>query len=58
MENQLLSLEQQFNIASLAQLAQYMSREQVIDLMIKIYKEQLIKDAIYKELLLKKWSNQ
>jgi Phycobilisome degradation protein nblA len=50
-----LSLEQQFNIRSFASQTENMSREEVQELLVKLYEEMILRENIYKEVLKHQW---
>jgi hypothetical protein len=50
-----LSLEQQFNIRSFASQVQNMSREEVQELLVKLYEEMILRENIYKEVIKHQW---
>ncbi len=50
-----LSLEQEFSLRSFAEQAQRMSREQAIEFLIKLHKQMIIRENIYKSLLKFEW---
>lgn len=50
-----LSLEQQFNIRSFETQVQHMSLEQAQDFLVKLYKQMMMREATYKELLKHQW---
>jgi Phycobilisome degradation protein nblA len=50
-----LSLEQQFNIRSFATQTENMSREEVQELLVKLYEEMILRENIYKEVLKHQW---
>ncbi|MFH7027978.1 MAG: NblA/ycf18 family protein [Heteroscytonema crispum UTEX LB 1556] len=51
-----LSLEQEFSIRSFADQVQQMSREQAQEFCALLYKQMLVKDATYQQLLRHQWS--
>jgi Phycobilisome degradation protein nblA len=51
-----LSLEQEFSIRSFADQVQHMSREQAQEFLLMLYKQMLVKDATYQQLLRQEWS--
>lgn len=50
-----LSLEQQFNIRSFETQVQHMSQEQAQDFLVKLYRQMIMREATYKELLKHQW---
>ena len=50
-----LSLEQQFNLRSFATQVDKMSREQAQDVLVKLYKEMLVRENLYKDVLKHQW---
>jgi hypothetical protein len=50
-----LSLEQQFNVRSFATQTENMSREEVQELLVKLYEEMILRENIYKEVLKHQW---
>lgn len=50
-----LSLEQQFSICSFATQVQQMSHEQAQDFLVKLYKQMMVREATYQELLKQQW---
>ena len=50
-----LSLEQQFNIRSFETQVQQMSQEQAQDFLVKLYRQMVMREATYKELLKHQW---
>ena len=51
-----LSIEQQFSIRSFETQVQKMSHEQAQDFLIKLYKQMVIREATYKQLLKHRWN--
>jgi hypothetical protein len=54
-ESTKLSLEQQFNIRSFANQTANMTREEVQELIVKLYEESIVRENIYKEMLKHQW---
>jgi hypothetical protein len=54
-ESTKLSLEQQFNIRSFAAQTSSMTREEVQELIVKLYEESIVRENIYKEMLKHQW---
>ncbi|MBD2564730.1 MULTISPECIES: NblA/ycf18 family protein [Nostoc] len=50
-----LSLEQEFSIRSFADQVQQMSREQAQEFLLMLYKQMMIRETTYKELLKHEW---
>lgn len=50
-----LSLEQQFSIKSFEAQARQMSREQAQDFLIEMYKQMLVREQVYKNLVAHQW---
>ncbi|RUT06308.1 hypothetical protein DSM107010_53120 [Chroococcidiopsis cubana SAG 39.79] len=50
-----LSLEQQFNIRSFETQVEKMDREQAQDFLVKLYRQMVMREATYKELLKHHW---
>lgn len=50
-----LSLEQQFNLRIFADYVERMSREQAQEFLIKLHKQMMLKDNLYKNLLKQDW---
>jgi hypothetical protein len=50
-----LSLEQQFNIRSFETQVEHMSLEQAQDFLVKLYRQMLMREVTYKELLKHQW---
>lgn len=50
-----LSLEQQFNIRSFETQVEQMSLEQAQDFLVKLYRQMVMREATYKELLKHHW---
>lgn len=50
-----LSLEQKFSLRSFADQVQHMSREQAIEFLIKLQEHMMLKENMYKSLLLHEW---
>lgn len=50
-----LTMEQQFSIRSFETQVEQMSREQAQDMLIKLYKQMIYKEATYKHLLKHNW---
>lgn len=50
-----LSLEQQFNIRSFETQVEHMSLEQAQDFLVKLYRQMVMREATYKELLKHHW---
>lgn len=50
-----LSLEQQFSIRSFETQVQQMSQEQAQDFLVKLYRQMVMREATYKELLKHQW---
>ena len=50
-----LSLEQEFSIRAFADQVEQMSREQSQEFLLMLYKQMLVKETIYKELLKSQW---
>ncbi len=50
-----LSLEQEFSIRAFADQVEQMSREQSQEFLLMLYKQMLMKETIYKELLKSQW---
>jgi hypothetical protein len=50
-----LSLEQEFSIKSFANQVEQMSREQAQDFLLMLYKQMMVKDATYQQLLRQEW---
>ena len=50
-----LSLEQQFNIRSFETQVEKMDREQAQDFLVKLYRQMVMREATYKELLKHQW---
>ena len=55
MSNLKLSLEQQFTLHSFANEVGKMSREQAQDFLIKLYREMLVRENLYKDTLRHQW---
>ncbi|MBD2365403.1 NblA/ycf18 family protein [Anabaena minutissima FACHB-250] len=50
-----LSLEQEFSLRSFADQVQQMSREQAQELLLMLYKQMMIRETTYQELLKHEW---
>jgi len=50
-----LSLEQQFNIRSFEQQVQSMSREQALEFLVNLYRQMILQENSYKNLLKHQW---
>lgn len=50
-----LTLEQQFNIRSFETQVEQMSLEQAQDFLVKLYRQMVMREATYKELLKHQW---
>ena len=50
-----LSLEQQFNIRSFEQQVQNMSREQALEFLVNLYRQMILQENSYKNLLKHQW---
>ena len=50
-----LSLEQEFSLRSFSDQVVQMSREQAQEFLIKMYKQMIIRDATYQQLLKHEW---
>lgn len=50
-----LSLEQEFNIKSFETQVQQMSQEQAQDFLVKLYKQMVMREETYKQLLKHHW---
>jgi hypothetical protein len=50
-----LSLEQEFSIRSFADQVQQMSREQSQEFLLMLYKQMMVRETTYKELLKSQW---
>lgn len=50
-----LSLEQQFNVRSFETQVNKMSREQAQEFLVKLYKQMLVRENMYKEFLKHEW---
>ncbi len=50
-----LSLEQQFNIRSFETQVEHMSLEQAQDFLVKLYRQMVMREVTYKELLKHQW---
>jgi hypothetical protein len=55
MSNLELSLEQQFTLHSFANEVEKMSREQAQEFLVKLYKEMLVRENLYKDTLKHQW---
>ena len=55
MSNLELSLEQQFNLHSFSNSVEKMSREQAQDFLVKLYREMLVRENLYKDALKHQW---
>ncbi|BAB77423.1 hypothetical protein DSM107007_42060 [Nostoc sp. PCC 7120 = FACHB-418] len=50
-----LSLEQEFSLRTFADQVQQMSREQAQELLLMLYKQMMIRETTYQELLKHEW---
>ncbi|ABW32154.1 NblA/ycf18 family protein [Acaryochloris marina] len=50
-----LSLEQKFSLQSFEYQVQKMSKEQAQDFLIQLYKQMIIKETMYKQLIKQEW---
>ena len=50
-----LSIEQQFSIRSFETQVEQMSREQAQDFLVKLYRQMVMREATYKQLLKHQW---
>jgi hypothetical protein len=54
-DSEQLSLEQEFNLRRFADLIRTLSPEQAQDLSLELYRQMMLKDNLYKELLKDYW---
>ncbi|MEH2162873.1 MAG: NblA/ycf18 family protein [Nostoc sp.] len=50
-----LSLEQEFSLRTFADVVQQMSREQAQEFLLMLYKQMIVREATYQELLKHQW---
>lgn len=50
-----LSMEQEFNIRSFSDQVQGLSREEAQDFLVKLYRQMVMKETMYKQFLAKEW---
>lgn len=50
-----LTLEQKFNLRSFETQVEKMSREQAQDFLVKLYEQQMVREAMYKDMLKQQW---
>lgn len=50
-----LSLEQEFNLKMFADQVQHMSREQAQEFLVKLYRNMVVRDNLYRDILKEAW---